>query len=265
MSTKFHHNIRRDGDVTWVSLGGVIDEDNELAALGDQIDGPIVVIDVAGVERINSCGVRDWVNWLGGIKGRQARVVLVRCSPAIVAQINLVNNFAAGGVVKSFYIPYFCPECDQEKVLLTEASELGPPPHQPPVCRCDECDLVMEFDDMADSYFAFLAHQPAGGLGDLAEVIEQAAAGAEPERIRTRAPSVPAASASAVSLPSIPSLPTGSQISSPGERRPPPSNPPSAEPAPLSAPARPKPDAMFWALIAVIAAAVAGLIYLLTT
>ena len=62
-------------------------------------------------------------------------------------------------MVKSFYVPYFCPECDEEKVLLVEASDMGPPPHEPPTCRCDECDLVMDFDDMPDSYFAFLSNQ----------------------------------------------------------------------------------------------------------
>jgi hypothetical protein len=136
-------------------------------------------------------------------------------------------------VVKSFYIPYFCSECDQEKVMLTEASELGPPPHQPPVCRCDECDLVMEFDDMADSYFAFLAHQPEVDLGELGAAIERGG-DASSERIRTRASSVPAPVSSGVSLPSIPSLPTGSAIAglSPAAP-PPPSNPPVVQARPL--------------------------------
>ena len=258
MSAKFQQSLRRDGDITWVSLGGVIDEDNELSALGDRIDGSVVVIDVGGVERINSCGVRDWVNWLGAIEAQDARVVLIRCSPAIVAQINLVNNFVAGGVVKSFYIPYFCPECDQEKVLLSEASELGPPPHQPPVCRCDECDLVMEFDDMADSYFAFLAQQPADALGELAAMIDEDAGPSE--RIRTRASSVPAPGSSPISLPSVPSLPAGS---SPGERPPPTTPPPEPEP-PVRPATRARPGAMLWALFAVAVAAIAGLVYALT-
>ena len=51
------------------------------------------------------------------------RVVLSECSPAIVAQINLVNNFTGTGVVKSFYAPYFCPQCDREKVLLIETRD----------------------------------------------------------------------------------------------------------------------------------------------
>jgi len=159
MSQKFQASVQHRGDVSYVKLGGVIDEDNELGELVDKIPAGTAVIDLGEIERINSCGVRDWVNWLSKLESNGTRSVLVECSPAIVAQINLVNNFTGNGVVKSFYVPYFCPECDEEKVLLVEAADMGPPPHEPPTCRCDECDLVMDFDDMPDSYFAFLSNQ----------------------------------------------------------------------------------------------------------
>ena len=159
MSQKFQASVQHRGDVSYVKLGGVIDEDNELGELVDRIPSGTAVIDLGEIERINSCGVRDWVNWLSKLESNGTRSVLVECSPAIVAQINLVNNFTGSGVVKSFYVPYFCPECDEEKVLLVEAGDMGPPPHEPPTCRCDECDLVMDFDDMPDSYFAFLSNQ----------------------------------------------------------------------------------------------------------
>src|SRR5580765_3299023 len=159
MNPKFQASVQARDEVTYVKLSGVIDEDNELNTLADKLGSGTAVIDVSEIERINSCGVRDWVNWLGKAEKGGAKVVLVECSPAIVAQINLVNNFTGNGVVKSFYVPYFCPECDEEKVLLVEASDMGPPPHEPPTCRCDECDLVMDFDDMPDSYFAFLSNQ----------------------------------------------------------------------------------------------------------
>jgi anti-anti-sigma regulatory factor len=159
MSQKFQASVKHRGDVSYVKLGGVIDEDNELGDLVDKIPSGTAVIDLGEIERINSCGVRDWVNWLSKLESNGTRSVLVECSPAIVAQINLVNNFTGNGVVKSFYVPYFCPECDEEKVLLVEAGDMGPPPHEPPTCRCDECDLVMDFDDMPDSYFAFLSNQ----------------------------------------------------------------------------------------------------------
>ena len=161
MSQKFQASVSHRDDVSYVKLTGVIDEDNELPGLVEKIPAGTAVIDLAEIERINSCGVRDWVNWLGRLEGQRTRIVLVSCSPAIVAQINLVNNFTGAGTVKSFFVPYFCPECDQEKLLLAETTEMGPAPHEPPICRCDECDRVMDFDDLADSYFAFLGSQKA--------------------------------------------------------------------------------------------------------
>src|SRR5690349_2176073 len=101
MNPKFQASVQAREDVTYVKLTGVIDEDNDLQALGDKLGPGTAVIDVSEIERINSCGVRDWVNWLGKAEKNGANMVLVECSPAIVAQINLVNNFLGQGVVKS--------------------------------------------------------------------------------------------------------------------------------------------------------------------
>jgi anti-anti-sigma regulatory factor len=212
MSQKFQHTVQHRGDVSYVKLGGVIDEDNELGELVDKIPNGTAVIDLGEIERINSCGVRDWVNWLSKLETNGTRSVLVECSPAIVAQINLVNNFTGSGVVKSFYVPYFCPECDEEKVLLVEASDMGPPPHEPPTCRCDECDLVMDFDDMPDSYFAFLSNQRKLAEPDKINgaMKDMGARGSEPQgsksKVKSRA-SQPQMQAPG-SKPSVPSLPS---------------------------------------------------------
>jgi anti-anti-sigma regulatory factor len=215
MSQKFQASIQQRGEYSYVKLGGVIDEDNELGELVDRIPAGTALIDVGDIERINSCGVRDWVNWLGKLDVQGARSVLVECSPAIVAQINLVNNFTGNGVVKSFYVPYFCPECDEEKVLLVETAEMGPPPHEPPTCRCDECDLVMDFDDMPDSYFAFLSNAKKvadaesidGALSQMTagSAVPKQARGTVSSKVKARSSS-PNLSA-AGSKPSVPSLP----------------------------------------------------------
>src|SRR5688572_15364704 len=218
MSQKFQSSVQHRGDVSYVKLGGVIDEDNELGELVEKIPNGTAVIDLGEIERINSCGVRDWVNWLSKLETNGTRSVLVECSPAIVAQINLVNNFTGNGVVKSFYVPYFCPECDEEKVLLVEATDMGPPPREPPTCRCDECDLVMDFDDMPDSYFAFLSNQKKlaesdkinGAMRDLGARGSGAQA-QEKKKVRSRA-SQP--NLSGTKPPSVPSLPSIQQRSS---------------------------------------------------
>ena len=214
MSQKFQAAVQHRGDVSFVKLGGVIDEDNELSDLVEKIPTGTAVIDLGEIERINSCGVRDWVNWLSKLETNGTRSVLVECSPAIVAQINLVNNFTGNGVVKSFYVPYFCPECDEEKVLLVEASDMGPPPHEPPTCRCDECDLVMDFDDMPDSYFAFLSNQrkivePDKINGAMRDLGRGSSTDTGRSKVRSRASQPNLAPGQAGSKPpSVPSLPS---------------------------------------------------------
>lgn len=218
MNPKFHAAVHQRDDVTFVKMGGVIDEDNELTDLTERIQAGTVVIDLGEIERINSCGVRDWVNWLTRLEKGGGRVVLVECSPAIVSQINLVNNFTGQGVVKSFFAPYFCQNCDREKVLLVEAAEMGPTPHRAPTCRCDECDGVMEFDDMEDSYFAFLGTakrvaEPAKIAAVVSELQHGGGGGDEKSKIRARVGSASVSaggglSMSAQSLPSVPSLPS---------------------------------------------------------
>jgi len=294
MSQKFQAAIQHHGDVSVVKLSGVIDEDNELNELVDKIPGGTTVIDLGEIERINSCGVRDWVNWLGKLEKNGSRGVLVECSPAIVAQINLVNNFTGNGMVKSFYVPYFCPECDEEKVLLVEAADMGPPPHEPPTCRCDECDLVMDFDDMPDSYFAFLSNQRKMSEPDKVNGVVRAEASGK-VKSRASAPQLGGAPASRASVPSLPSIQPRSLTPVPGAK---PSPVPSGSPASKSRPpqlmnakvptrppgssngslgaaysagqsspslAAPKNNTLVYALIAILLVAIGLFVYLLVT
>jgi anti-anti-sigma regulatory factor len=238
MNQKFAAAIAQKDTLCYVRLSGVIDEDNGLTSLIDQIPPGFVAINLAEIERINSCGVRDWVTWLNRLERAGGKVVLTECSPAIVAQINLVHNFTAGGAVKSFYAPYFCPACDLEKVLLIEANEMaGQPSPQAPTCRCDECDGVMDFDDMEESYFAFLGSgrkfvqnakidallnefSPGGGRGERKIRSRTGLSGISSGLSATPPPA-------GGSLPSVPSLPSGTRTptSGAGQGFRPPTNP----------------------------------------
>lgn len=272
MSKKFQASVHHRDDVGFVKLAGVIDEDNELADLTESIPGSTVVIELGEVERINSCGVRDWVNWLSALEAKGAEIVLVECSPAIVAQINLVNNFTGNGSVKSFYVPYFCPECDEEKVLLCEAAEMGPPPHEPPVCRCDSCDLVMDFDDMPDSYFAFLSNQKKVAKPEAVQSVLDEFGGAtgEPSRIRSRVGANATGSISSSALPSVPSLPSisgsGTGVGSrPGTLAGVEQTNPGANPVGMAQPSAGKNNNLVFVVVAVLIAAIGVLGFLVFT
>ncbi len=148
----------RPHEISYVNVSGVIDEDNDLAEATSRIKRPMVAINTADVQRINSCGVRDWVNWLVEMEKAGKSIYLVACPPVIMAQVNLVNNFVGAGSIVNFYCPYFCSKCDGVRVLLLIDVEeaLRNLPFKAPTCRCTNCDFPMEFDEIESSYFAFL-------------------------------------------------------------------------------------------------------------
>lgn len=256
MGAKFASELTSRDGVSTLKLVGVVDEDNELVSLETKLSSGPLVLDLSEIDRINSCGVRDWVNWLGRIEKNGARPVFISCSPAIVAQINLVHNFTAGGIVKSFYAPYYCPRCEKEKLLRLETRDLlsQAPITTAPTCRCDECDGPMEFDDMEESYFAFL-NNAKKVLGDPSyeqtmREIAAAGEGGGKMRARTTGTSIPpVTSTSPGSHPSATPAGTPSSISplhrTPTSKTPPGSTQPSTGQFPSAAlPPRPSPPPM---------------------
>ena len=197
-----------DEATTFVRLSGVIDEDNELSQISTKVKPEsTVIVDTSDIQRINSCGVRDWVTWLGQMSGKACKLYFLECSPAIMTQVNLVSNFLGKGQIISFYAPYFCSSCEADKMLLVNVEQaMREEQFQAPVCRCDQCDHTMEFDDIESSYFAFLRNikppQLSGGLADVVKELSQASQG----QLRTRSTSMPMPSLS--STPSVPSMPT---------------------------------------------------------
>jgi anti-anti-sigma regulatory factor len=148
---------RRSG-ARLIRLTGVLDEDNGLGDLIERVEAGTALINLSGVERINSSGARDWVHWLASLEAKGIRPLLVACSPAVVAQLNRIDSFAGHAVVKSFLVPYHCTTCDLEKQLLVNISDMGSAPYEAPPCVCDECASDMMFVEDPDLYFQFVAH-----------------------------------------------------------------------------------------------------------
>lgn len=142
------------GSVVMAQLAGVINEDNLLEERLTATKGKGVLIDLANVERINSCGVRDWIRFAQRLEAAGNNLYLLRCSPVVVAQLNMVRNFCGEkGQVVSFQAPYFCPNCDEERTETFPATEVAV--GTSPDAVCPTCKGPMEFDDLPDLYFAF--------------------------------------------------------------------------------------------------------------
>ncbi len=141
-----------------ISLIGVLDENADLRPLGE-LSGD-VAIDLSGVKRISSTGVREWIDLMRALDGR-CHVTLVACSPPTVTQLNLIANFRGAAEVESFIAPYECAKCGAEREVLldaTAASHRGP--HVPRLsCACGQ---PMQLSELPERYLTFLADQRAG-------------------------------------------------------------------------------------------------------
>src|SRR5262249_7128464 len=136
-----------DGDVTSLRLSGVIDEQFDGPGLAQTIAGRYLILDLGAVDRISSFGIRQWVDFVGMVAGRLGGVYFAECSPKVVDQFNMVANFGGPGHIVSFYAPYRCDTCDQERRLLFRTDEETPlwRAGQAPPSTCPTCNNPEDF------------------------------------------------------------------------------------------------------------------------
>lgn len=148
--------IKERPGFTTVEFFGEIDENADFAELRRRLKGP-VVFHLAEVRRINSCGVREWVNFVRDMPG-VGELTFTHCSPAIVTQLNMIYNFRGSAKVRSFLAPYVCESCshEEEKLLDVQAHFPGRDFRKVPEFKCDKCGARMEFDDLPERYLSFL-------------------------------------------------------------------------------------------------------------
>jgi hypothetical protein len=136
---------------------GLVDEDADFRPLLREIGTcNHLHLDLGGVERINSCGIREWINFRRNLPG-EASIELSRCTPAVVALLNMIHNFASNAQIISVYAPFVCNECGEDEDVLFDVQDGCRPNIEGRACR--HCGTEMIFDDIEESYFSFLAHE----------------------------------------------------------------------------------------------------------
>jgi anti-anti-sigma regulatory factor len=155
MSDVLTYEKSEQGGKVVYNLKGVINEEADLSFMAD-IPAGEVIINSSEVERINSCGVREWITALKGVTS-DAKISYTECSPAFLDQINMISNFIGNGEVVSMYIPYLCESCDTKKDVLIKLSEcLVDDELELPEEECVECSDPMELGDDPEQLFSFL-------------------------------------------------------------------------------------------------------------
>lgn len=110
-----------------------------------------VVLDLAGVRYINTPGSLALVRMIEVLRNG---VVAERCSPAVVRQLNLLPDLSDHLQVRSVILPFECPNCQVEYSALIDIENRRPLLLNR---RCGTCFGVLEPDEPAEQYFAFLS------------------------------------------------------------------------------------------------------------
>lgn len=150
-----------DGAIACLKFAGTIDEGFEGKKLGATVAGDTLVLDLGGVKKISSFGIREWVDFVTTASKQCRSMVLIECSPKVVDQLNMVANFAGGGRVFSFYTPFRCDYCDSEHRVLLQVDKDHETIKSMKLAErpCPSCKEGMYFDEDGATYFSYLIGQ----------------------------------------------------------------------------------------------------------
>ncbi len=133
-----------------------------------------LVMDLKDVSLINSGGIRLWLQWMNGLKLLSPSLIItvVDAPKIMIDQLNSFRNFIPSPyVVKSFFVPYFCEECNsshderlERNIHFTEM--MDPKEIRLTAIPCPTCGKNMEMDIFPEHYFKFLKNV-RDGLGKI--------------------------------------------------------------------------------------------------
>ncbi len=158
-------DLKTAGDAGLVHVVGMVDEHFVgFGAIGPTIKS--LVIDVSGMTRMTSFGVRQWLKAIDALPKSVGDVYLLGCPTFFVDQLNMVLNFGGAARVLTVVAPYTCPSCGAESGetvdVLAERATLakGGVPEK----DCSRCGQKLEFDETPESYFSFVTKYSASNI-----------------------------------------------------------------------------------------------------
>jgi eukaryotic-like serine/threonine-protein kinase len=152
------------GDAALVSVSGLVDE--RFLGFGDIGAAKTVVINVSGMTRMTSFGVRQWLKAMDALPKSIADLYLLGCPTFFVDQLNMVLNFGGASKVLTVVAPHTCPSCGVESGEMIDvfADRANLAKGGLPEKECARCGGKLEFDETPESYFAFVSKYAASSI-----------------------------------------------------------------------------------------------------
>ncbi len=160
------------GDVALVEVKGLVDE--RFAGFGKLEGMKAVVIHVAGMTRLTSFGVRQWINAMDALPKSISDLYLLSCPTFFVDQLNMVLGFGGSCKVLTVVAPFTCSGCGVETGetidILAERTNLARGVLADK--NCAKCAGKLAFDETPESYFSFVRKYAASAIqADVAHLL----------------------------------------------------------------------------------------------
>jgi anti-anti-sigma regulatory factor len=129
---------------TFLRLAGDLDASFPREKLAEGLEGTVIV-DVAGVGRIEPAGAAEWRGFLQMVTPGADAIYLLTVPPAFLEKLTRPEDLGAKAQVLSFSIPYTCSKC-----ATTTAQQIDVEQHYdvlkfatPPEMKCPDCKSAM--------------------------------------------------------------------------------------------------------------------------
>ncbi len=163
-----------EGEATLLRLAGPIDE---TFSGFDPVSTSTAVLELSGLTRITSYGVRQWIRSRDALSQVVKNLYYVNCPPFFIDQLNMVLNFGGNGQVITAYAPFSCGKCRGEQWaridIIARHDELVA--GQAPSELCPKCQAPMEMDELPETYFGFVRSAGARSVHPAAAALLQSA------------------------------------------------------------------------------------------
>ncbi|HTJ45532.1 MAG TPA: hypothetical protein VL463_25685 [Kofleriaceae bacterium] len=133
-----------EGRATFLRLAGDLDASFPREKLAEGLEGTVIV-DVAGVGRIEPAGAAEWRGFLQMITPAAEAIYLLGVPPAFLEKLTRPEDMGPKTQVLSFSIPYTCNKC-----ATTTAQQIDVEQHYdvlkfatPPEMKCADCKSAM--------------------------------------------------------------------------------------------------------------------------
>ncbi|MBU1068098.1 hypothetical protein KJ975_00885 [Myxococcota bacterium] len=143
-----------------LQFNGTIDESFNAKQIAEGIKD-VLIVDLSGVRRISSFGIREWLEFLKIANEKCESIYFIKCPPRLIDQFNMVANFGGKGRILSFFAPYHCDYCERDDSVLLEVADHFETikdkkiPDQP----CEKCGNAEYLDEDPESFLSFLSAQ----------------------------------------------------------------------------------------------------------